>query len=592
MRIHDLARPRYSFRILMRSSSRRPRSALIFALLLLTVAAAGMLAYEAEEAARSHSRVAEGVLQSYVGSASWEFARVARRDLDAALASMLAPSQCATTLPFLLPPPDPHHQSTPQARPITSALDIQFLASQSICDCPPIGAIANYFRLNVKSGASTTSGPALAPRVAARLLTAVRAHARSLYIDVSPPAIALLDGGGRGLRVFGFVVVNGARRGDEEAFGFEAEPPVFATILERVFQHESLLPAALTSDATNGAVLAVEATDPLGRLLYRSAPVDDARFSSTHTLEPRFGALRVRATLKPDSANRLVIGGVPRSRLPLLAGLLGLTIALVMIALHQLRREYDLVRLRADFVSGVSHELRTPLAQIRMFSETLLLGRIRSEEEEQRSLTIIDQEARRLTQLVDNVLLFSRSERCITRLAPEATTLDSFVAEVVEAFLPLARARNSDVRLDAPDMIVASVDRSAVRQMLLNLLDNAVKYGPAGQTVRVSVRHANGRARIVVDDEGPGIHESDRMRVWEPFCRLERDRESAVAGTGIGLAVVRDLCRRHDGHEWIETSPSGGTSVVIELPGAQVGSSSVDAQHVASHRMRTAARPA
>src|SRR5205823_8566778 len=108
----------------------------------------------------------------------------------------------------------------------------------------------------------------------------------------------------------------------------------------------------------------------------------------------------------------------PRSRLPLLAGLTVLTAALVLIAIVQLRREHELSRLRADFVSGVSHELRTPLAQIRMFSETLLLGRVRSDDERVRSLEIIDQEARRLTHLVENLLHFSRSERRLTRLAP------------------------------------------------------------------------------------------------------------------------------------------------------------------------------
>src|SRR5256885_11553687 len=120
----------------------------------------------------------------------------------------------------------------------------------------------------------------------------------------------------------------------------------------------------------------------------------------------------------PDMAPKLVIGGMPRSNVPMLLSLLALTAGLVVAALLQLRREYELSQLRADFVSGVSHELRTPLAQIRMFSETLLLGRVRSDEERERSLGIIDQEARRLTHLVENLLHFSRSERRLTRPSP------------------------------------------------------------------------------------------------------------------------------------------------------------------------------
>ena len=111
-------------------------------------------------------------------------------------------------------------------------------------------------------------------------------------------------------------------------------------------------------------------------------------------------------------------------------------------------------------------------------------------------------------------------------------------------------------------------DPGAVRQMLLNLLDNAVKYGPAGQEVRISATHENGVARLWVTDGGPGIPRADRERVWERFWRLERDRGSSIAGSGIGLAVVRELATLHHGRAWIDDpGPDGsGTRVVIELP--------------------------
>src|SRR5213076_2188456 len=248
------------------------------------------------------------------------------------------------------------------------------------------------------------------------------------------------------------------------------------------------------------------------------------------------GRVQVQVALRPDLAPKLVIGGMPRSNLPMLLSLLALTAGLVVAALLQLRREYELSQLRADFVSGVSHELRTPLAQIRMFSETLLLGRVRSDEEQVRSLEIIDQEARRLTHLVENLLHFSRSERQLTRLSP------------------------------APAPLAALVDADALRQMLLNLLDNAVKYGPAGQTVTLGLSVGEGRARICVDDQGPGVPAADRERIWDQFWRLERDRGSAVAGTGIGLSVVRELVALHGGRAWAEDAPGSGGRFVIELP--------------------------
>ena len=128
--------------------------------------------------------------------------------------------------------------------------------------------------------------------------------------------------------------------------------------------------------------------------------------------------------------------------MPLLLGLLALTAGLLAVAIQQLRREHELTRLRGDFVASVSHELRTPLAQIRLFSETLLLGRIRSETEGRRSLEIIQQESRRLTHLVENVLYFSRAEAWHFSSCPGADTdLAALASELIEAFTPLARFR-------------------------------------------------------------------------------------------------------------------------------------------------------
>src|SRR4029077_16355760 len=200
-----------------------------------------------------------------------------------------------------------------------------------------------------------------------------------------------------------------------------------------------LLPRPLTGGVAYDSLGSVIVTESDGRELYRSpaqyAPTFSARDSFEH---PMMGAMRVQVALRPDLAPKLVIGGMPRSNLPMLLSLVALPAGLVVAALLQLRREYELSQMRADFVSGVSHELRTPLAQIRMFSETLLLGRVRSDGERVRSLEIVDQEARRLTHLVENLLHFSRSERQATRLSPESAPLAPLVREAVEAFAPLA----------------------------------------------------------------------------------------------------------------------------------------------------------
>src|SRR5262249_25001660 len=254
---------------------------------------------------------------------------------------------------------------------------------------------------------------------------------------------------------------------------------------------------------------------------------------------------------------RLVLGGLPRSRLPLLLGLLVLAVLLAAVAVLLTARERSLSRLRTDFVTGVSHELRTPVTQIRMFAETLLLDRVRSEDERVRSLRIIDQEARRLAHLVENVLLFSRGERGRITLAPRPLRLASFLADTVDAFAPMAASRGVTVRMEAPADGEVVADEDALRQAMLNLLDNALKYGPAGQTIVAGAAMDATVARLWVDDAGPGIPLPDRDRVWQRYVRLSRDQDGAVAGAGIGLAVVRDLVERHDGRTRIEDGARG-----------------------------------
>jgi signal transduction histidine kinase len=113
--------------------------------------------------------------------------------------------------------------------------------------------------------------------------------------------------------------------------------------------------------------------------------------------------------------------------------------------------------------------------------------------------------------------------------------------------------------------LVVNVDRDALRRILLNLLDNAVKYGPAEQRVMVTASRLDSVLRIEVCDRGPGIPPEDAERIWEPYERLERDASSAVGGSGIGLAVVRDLAELHGGRTWVEENPGGGARFVVEL---------------------------
>lgn len=248
------------------------------------------------------------------------------------------------------------------------------------------------------------------------------------------------------------------------------------------------------------------------------------------------------------------------------------------------RRLEEITALRADFVASTSHELRTPLAQIRMFAELLRKGSLRNAEEADRALRIIEKEASRLTILVDNILNYARLRRRVeTRAlegggdgngapAPIPADVAIDVEQALEAFSPLALERGVRVVSAVEGRPYAAADSQALRQVLINFLENAVKYGPRGQTVAVGAREDDGWVRLWVDDEGPGVPVAERERIWRAFHRGSTAESSAQGGSGIGLAVVRDLVLQAGGRVEIERSPAGGARFVAELPAAVIPS--------------------
>ncbi len=289
--------------------------------------------------------------------------------------------------------------------------------------------------------------------------------------------------------------------------------------------------------------------------------------AATDSASLQWGELRTTLDLSPALANTLLVGGAPASQLPSLALMILGASLLAVVGLVQDRRSRELARLRGRFVANVSHELRTPLAQISMFAETLALGRERSVGEGRHFASIILAEARRLTGLVESVLRFSRLESHRETLRLELSEAGREVESAVEAFTPVADAADVTITVHATDDAWAQLDRGAFRQIVLNLLDNAVKHGGRGTSVEVSTLSRGSETHLLVDDSGRGIPEEWRERVFEPFVRVEQSRTS---GAGIGLAVVRELVVAHGGRVWIESSPRGGARFVVAFPSATV----------------------
>jgi signal transduction histidine kinase len=531
----------------------RSRTTSLVAILMLIVGLTAFLAYEAWDAARSHRATAKRAIQDYAKFAAWEFSVSAKEVLYSTLAWAFSPTGGIDAHDLEGPIPGPKILDNPKSSHLLCARD----------------SSRYFFRLDLRDASFVTSGEVPAKAMRAWMLDTLPRNAKTYKPDWQYEVVSgSVEGHPRAI----VYQLKRDRAGHPAVlYGFELCFAQFAaTGLRKVMASAAILPPSLTGgvpndSASNDSIFSVKVFDGGGHEVFRSEPQYPSMYVGSYKLD-YFGGLKTVIALRPTLAKTLLIGELPSERLPLLLGVLALSVGLAAIGVAQLRRESELARLRSDFIASVSHELRTPLAQVRMFAETLLLGRVRSDEERLRSLQIVDQEARRLTHLVENILQFSRAEREAIRLAPVPAELGSQVREAVEAFAPVARARHVQVQTALEADVVCVVDPGALRQILLNLLDNAVKYGPLGQTVTITLRRAGEQARIIVDDQGPGVPPEHRTRIWEPYQRLDSAVAAAVAGSGIGLAVVWQLVELHGGRAWTEDAPGRGARFVIELP--------------------------
>ena len=536
-----------------------PRPIPTIAILLAALVVVSALVFQAFRAEQDQHATADRALREYAGFAAWEFASNAKEEMWLAMTELLRPTEQLSPSRIGAALPSPAilvHQNQRIARCKACAYEIP---------------ASYYFRLDLNDSALTTvlndGSDAREPAGLERqwLRDTIAGHARKIFDPHWRVATVVGEVDGRRLSV-AYTVVRDTLGRAVAAYGVVSESNRFVAAFSAKLADWDLLPPSLTKQAGEGHVVAITVRDEGGNVVYRSPWQFERRYSASYAQQKFAAGFTVEASLKEEAAKKLILG--PTYRFPVLLALLAITAALVAIAFRQLRREAALARLRADFVSSVSHELRTPLAQIRMFAELLRMGWIRSAQEHTRSLDIIDQEARRLGHLVDKVLCFDRAERGESALMTEPTQLAPLVREVLEAFEPLARARQVEVRTALDERIVADVDRGAMRQILINLLDNAVKYGPTAQTITVGLDGASASpcARLWVADEGPGIPSAERERIWEPFHRLERDSNSAVAGSGIGLALVRKLAEAHRGTVGVESRPERGSRFFVDLP--------------------------
>ncbi|MFN2637609.1 MAG: sensor histidine kinase [Gemmatimonadaceae bacterium] len=309
------------------------------------------------------------------------------------------------------------------------------------------------------------------------------------------------------------------------------------------------------------SLLTLTVRDRANRVIYKAPKTGPA--SNFYARSPLvLGPTVFEVALRPDVARYLVVGGIPESHVPASMLFLAGSIVLAIAGFASLRSEIRLVRSRERFLANVSHELRTPLQQILLFVQLLRLGRTRSETERERSLEIIERETHRLIALSNSVLTAAKPEMQLKSTAVDVARVAQTAADF---FAPLAEARKMRIELDLAERAMARGDPGAIRQILINVLDNAAKYGPVGQTIVVGVRDEGKLVRLWVDDSGPGITEAEREKVWEPFFRVGGTLDDSTGGAGLGLAIVRDLATAMDAEAALTPRPAGGTRFTLAL---------------------------
>jgi signal transduction histidine kinase len=219
------------------------------------------------------------------------------------------------------------------------------------------------------------------------------------------------------------------------------------------------------------------------------------------------------------------------------------------------------------FIADASHELRTPLAVLRGETE-VALAKQRSTVEYQESLSLIQEEAERLSRIVEDLFILARQPiDAPATLIRERVSLNDAVKDCARAAQVLATRKS--VRLATQNnssAIHLNGDKELIMRMILNLLDNAVKYTPAGGEISLALTRQNGNAEIVVRDTGIGIPEVDRQRIFDRFYRVDKARSRALGGAGLGLSIVRWIVEVHGGEIHIESSPGRGSTFTVDLP--------------------------
>jgi len=272
-------------------------------------------------------------------------------------------------------------------------------------------------------------------------------------------------------------------------------------------------------------------------------------------------SIKMHGTTLKEVANRfmrtnfLILGGLTF----LLAGGLGLTY-------RNVSREMALAKLKSDFVSNVSHELRTPLSLIRLYAETLEMGRMVSPDKYQEYYQIIRKESERLTALINNILDFSRIEAGRKEYDFRETDVGELVRNTLESYRYQIEQQGFAFEEQIEPVPPMRVDREALARSLVNLVNNALKYSQDRKFIGVNLYRKNGSVKLEVVDHGIGIPPNEQERIFEKFYRVGDPLVHNTKGSGLGLSLVRHIAKAHGGEVSVDSTPGEGSKFTITLP--------------------------